>query len=37
VDAAQIDPGRPWQNGTDWSINGMFRDECLGTPHGFTT
>ena len=23
------DPGRPWQNGTDESVNGKFRDECL--------
>lgn len=23
------DPGRPWQNGTDESFNGKFRDECL--------
>jgi len=24
-----IDPGKPWQNGTDESFNGRFRDECL--------
>ncbi|WP_413333486.1 integrase core domain-containing protein [Variovorax sp. Varisp85] len=23
------DPGKPWQNGTDESCNGKFRDECL--------
>jgi putative transposase len=23
------DPGKPWQNGTDDSFNGKFRDECL--------
>lgn len=26
IEAAFIDPGRPWQNGT---FNGEFRDECL--------
>jgi len=26
---ALIDPGKPWQNGTDESFNGKFRDECL--------
>jgi len=25
-----IDPGKPWQNGTNESFNGKFRDECLG-------
>ncbi len=29
VDTALIDPGKPWQNGTDESFNGKFRDECL--------
>ena len=29
VETAHIDPGRPWQNGTDESFNGKFRDECL--------
>lgn len=29
IDAALIDPGRPWQNGTDESFNGKLRDECL--------
>jgi putative transposase len=26
---AQIDPGKPWQNGVNESFNGKFRDECL--------
>lgn len=30
VDTAFIDPGKPWQNGTNESFNGRFRDECLG-------
>ena len=29
IDTALIDPGKPWQNGTDESVNGKFRDECL--------
>lgn len=29
IEAAFIDPGKPWQNGTDESFNGRFRDECL--------
>ena len=29
LDIAHIDPGKPWQNGTDESFNGKFRDECL--------
>jgi putative transposase len=29
IDTAIIDPGKPWQNGTDESFNGKFRDECL--------
>lgn len=29
IDAAFIEPGKPWQNGTDESFNGRFRDECL--------
>lgn len=29
VETALIDPGKPWQNGTDESFNGKFRDECL--------
>ena len=29
LEMALIDPGKPWQNGTDESFNGKFRDECL--------
>jgi putative transposase len=29
IDTAFIDPGKPWQNGTDENFNGKFRDECL--------
>jgi putative transposase len=29
VSVAHIDPGKPWQNGTDESFNGRLRDECL--------
>lgn len=29
IETAFIDPGKPWQNGTDESFNGKFRDECL--------
>lgn len=29
IETALIDPGRPWQNGTNESFNGKFRDECL--------
>jgi putative transposase len=29
IDTAFIDPGKPWQNGTNESFNGTFRDECL--------
>lgn len=29
IGTAHIDPGKPWQNGTDESFNGRFRDECL--------
>jgi putative transposase len=29
IATAFIDPGKPWQNGTDESFNGKFRDECL--------
>jgi putative transposase len=29
IQTAHIDPGKPWQNGTDESFNGRFRDECL--------
>jgi putative transposase len=29
IDTAHIDPRKPWQNGTDESFNGRFREECL--------
>ena len=29
IETALIDPGKPWQNGTNESFNGRFRDECL--------
>ena len=29
IETAHIDPGKPWQNGTNESFNGKFRDECL--------
>lgn len=29
IDTALIDPGKPWQNGTNESFNGKFRDESL--------
>jgi putative transposase len=29
IDTALIDPGKPWQNGTNESFYGKFRDECL--------
>ena len=29
LDSSLIDPGKPWQNGTNESFNGKFRDECL--------
>ena len=29
IDPAFIDPGKPWQNGTEESFNGKFRNECL--------
>jgi putative transposase len=29
IETAHIDPGKPWQNGTDESFNGKFRDEYL--------
>lgn len=30
IDTALIDPGKPWQNGSNEPFNGKFRDECLG-------
>ena len=29
IDTAHIEPGKPWQNGTNESFNGRLRDECL--------
>ena len=29
IGTALIDPGKPWQNGTDENFNGRLRDECL--------
>ena len=29
INTARIDPGKPWQNGSNESFNGKFRDECL--------
>ena len=29
IGTALIDPGKPWQSGTNESFNGKFRDECL--------
>ena len=29
IDTAFIDPGKPWQNGSNESFNGKLRDECL--------
>ena len=29
INTALSDPGKPWQNGSDESFNGKFRDECL--------
>ena len=29
IETAFIDPGKPWQSGTDESFNGKFRNECL--------
>lgn len=31
IDTAHVDPGKPWQNGTNESFNGKLRDECLST------
>ena len=29
IDTAFSEPGKPWQNGSNESFNGKFRDECL--------
>lgn len=29
IETIAIDPGKPWQNGSNKSFNGKFRDECL--------
>ncbi len=29
IETVFIDTGKPWQNGTNESFNGKFRDECL--------
>lgn len=29
IRTALIDPGKPWQNGSDERFNGRLRDECL--------
>lgn len=29
IETVAIDPGKPWQNGSNESFNGKFRDECL--------
>jgi len=29
INMACIDPGKPWQNGSNESFNGKFLDECL--------
>ena len=29
IETLYIEPGKPWQNGTNESFNGKFRDECL--------
>jgi putative transposase len=29
IDTAFIEPGKPWQNGSNESFDGKFRDECL--------
>jgi len=29
IQIATIDPGKPWQNGSNKSFNGTFRNECL--------
>ena len=29
LESVLSEPGKPWQNGTNESFNGKFRDECL--------
>lgn len=29
IETAYISPGKPWQDGTDESVNGRLRDKCL--------
>ena len=29
IQLANIEPGKPWQNGSNESLNGTFRRECL--------
>ena len=29
IESVLIEPGKPWQNGTNESFNGKFRDKCL--------
>ena len=29
IQIATIDPGKPWQNGSNESFDGTFRNECL--------
>jgi putative transposase len=29
IETAHITPGQPWQNGTNESFNGKYRNECL--------
>ncbi len=29
IKLANIEPGKPWQNGSNESFNGTFRKECL--------
>jgi putative transposase len=29
IDTAFIEPGKPWQNGSNESLNGKLRHECL--------
>lgn len=29
IETAHINPGKPWQNGTNEPFNGKLRDECL--------